>query len=291
MIIKKIALAAIAFAIAVTASAQNMTAEQYENRYNIMVKNLGPSGVGIETLVSRWTEAYPEDVKAMIAQFSYYLDKSQSTKLVHKEAATFMGAKPYLTLQDSLGNPVNYFQETFYDDELFGKAQTAIDKAIQAYPDRLDLRFYRITALNGYEKESPDMTKADLKAMINYNFSQKPSWEYPGAEVDAEFFAAAIQEYCVAFFHTGTPTSYAAFKDISESMLQFEPDNYLFLDNLGSYHFVAEGNHKAALKYYNKVLKMKKDDMTAIQNCILIARKTKNAKMEKKYRMMMKQFK
>ena len=74
---------------------------------------------------------------------------------------------------------------------------------------------------------------------------------------------------------------------ISERMLNYEPENVLFLDNMGSYFLVAENDSKAALKYYNKVLKIKKDDLTAIQNCILLARKDKNAKLEKKYLEMM----
>ena len=41
------------------------------------------------------------------------------------------------------------------------------------------------------------------------------------------------------------------------------------------------------MKYYNKVLKLKKDDNTAIRSCILMARNSKNVKMEKKYLEMM----
>ena len=37
------------------------------------------------------------------------------------------------------------------------------------------------------------------------------------------------------------------------------------------------------LKYYNKVLKKHPDDLTAIRNCILLARNDKNIKLEKKY--------
>ena len=34
---------------------------------------------------------------------------------------------------------------------------------------------------------------------------------------------------------------------------------------------------------YNKVLKKKPDDYAAIKNCVLLARKDKNVKLEKKY--------
>ena len=46
---------------------------------------------------------------------------------------------------------------------------------------------------------------------------------------------------------------------------------------------IAKKNDKAALKYYNKVLKKEPDNYTAIKNCVLMARRDKNVKLEKKY--------
>jgi hypothetical protein len=66
-------------------------------------------------------------------------------------------------------------------------------------------------------------------------------------------------------------------------MLTYNPNDILFMDDMGSYYLVAEHNSKLALKYYNKVLKAKPDDITAIQNCILLARNDKNVKLEKKF--------
>ena len=66
-------------------------------------------------------------------------------------------------------------------------------------------------------------------------------------------------------------------------MLDYQPKNTLFISNIGSYYLVAQSNPKTALKYYNKVLKIKPDDYTAIKNCIIIARKQRDIKLEKKY--------
>jgi tetratricopeptide (TPR) repeat protein len=227
----------------------------------------------------------------MAYRFSYYFSKSQSVQAVRKDAEKFLGQKPVIELQDSLGNPVRYFQETFYDDDLFAKAISEIDKAIDKYQDRLDFRAYKITAYVNYEKESPDIATMDIMSLIDYNFTQKPKWVYPGEDnVDSDFFDALIQEYCVAFFKFGSNDSYNAFEKISQRMLSYEPDNILFLDNMGSFFLVYERDNKTALKYYNKVLKLKKDDMTAIQNCILLARNSKDVKLEKKYLGMMAQY-
>ena len=273
-----------AMMFAVSAAAQQPTAKEFNDRYQLLVSKLGPSGVGIETLLERWEQAYPDDADMLLGKFTYYFAKSQSKSIVLKEQDKYLGVKPVLSLKDSTGKKVNYFEEVSYDDEMFGLAQKAIEKTIQVYPDRLDLRFMKSASLIGYEKESPDMALSYLKGLAAYNGSQHPKWTYPGTDnVDYGFFSAAMQEYCYLFFTYGTPAAYEAFRDLSSTMLSYKPDDTLFLDNMGSYYLVAKQDNKTALKYYTKVLKLKSDDLTAIKNIILMARKSKDTKLEKKY--------
>ena len=70
-------------------------------------------------------------------------------------------------------------------------------------------------------------------------------------------------------------------------MLDYYPSNVLFIDNVGSYYLVYKEDYKTALKYYNKALKINKQDETAIKNCIILARKKKDKKMEAKYQKML----
>ena len=70
-------------------------------------------------------------------------------------------------------------------------------------------------------------------------------------------------------------------------MLRYNPSSAVFADNVASYYLVYKKDTKNALKRYEKVLKAHPDDLTAIRNCILIARREKNEKMEKKYLAMM----
>ncbi len=279
-----ITIIAAALSFATTVTAQVPTAKEFNDRYQLLVSKLGPSGVGIETLLNRWDAAYPDDIDMLTGKFSYYFSKAQTTSVEAKKQEKYLGEKPVLTLKDSTGKETRYFQETFYDDELFGLAQKAIEKAIQVAPDRLDLRFVKAASLVGYEKESPDMALSYLKSLIIYNETQHPKWEYPGTEnADEEFFSTAVQEYCYLFFKYGTPSSYEAFRELSSTMLSYKPDDVLFLDNMGSYYLVAKREDKTALKYYSKVLKLKNDDLTAIKNIILMARNSGNVKLEKKY--------
>ena len=195
-----------------TALAQT-TSKEFNDRYQLLVSKLGPSGVGVETLINRWEAAYPDDIEMLVAKFSFYFSKSQSSSVVVKDQDKYLGEKPVFSLKDSTGKAVNYFTENFYDDELFGQAQKALEKAIQLAPDRLDFRFMKTAAYVGSEKESPDMALSDLRSLIIYNETQHPSWVYAAdGKVDEEFFVAAVQEYCYVFFKYATPGSYEAFR-------------------------------------------------------------------------------
>ena len=57
---------------ALSVSAQETyTQEEFLRRYNNLVSRVGAAGVGVETLLNRWQEAYPEDVQQMLARFSF----------------------------------------------------------------------------------------------------------------------------------------------------------------------------------------------------------------------------
>lgn len=286
--IKGIMAAAFALVFSAYAGAQandgtDAKVKEYAERYNLLVSKLGVDGVGVETVLNNWAAVAPDDVNMLTGRFSYYFAKSQRTEVVQKEQGKFMGAAPVLVLKDSTGTDVNYFQETFYNDSLYTLSMKYLDRAIRLDSDRLDLRFLKATALVAYEKESPDMALAYLEKLADENVLVDGQWEYPGVEMSDTLFCSLMQEYCYTFFNIGSKGAYSAFYRLSEKMLGYYPDEVVFMDNMGSYYLVAENDSKTAMKYYSKVLKKAPDDYTAIKNSVLIARKQKNTKMEKKY--------
>ena len=269
-------------------SAQN---ERFEQRYNLLVSKLGPAGVGIETLLDNWAKADSTDEKLLAARFDYYLAKSRSTEVVKKSTKKYLGMDPLLSLKDSLGADVYYYQDVVYDDELFGKAIHAADRAISLYPDKLEYRFMKANAYISYEKESPDMTLDYLMKLIDANSKRTKPWNFEGKKSDDAFFQEAMQEYCYSFYLIGSPQAREAFYKLSERMNSLYPDNIAFINNMGSYYLVAKDDPKTALKYYKKVLKKDSKDLVALQNGVIAARKTGNSKLEAKYRQMYDQAK
>ena len=268
----------------VTLSAQS---DRYEQRYNLLVSKLGPAGVGIETLLDNWAKADSTNENLLKARFNYYYSKSKRQEVVKKSTKKYLGMDPLLSLKDTTGADVYYYQESFFDDELFGQALKAADKAIETYPDKIDYRFLKAKAYISYEKESPDMALDYLLALAREDASRKSPWTFEGKSTDEAFLTDAMQEYCYSFYQIGTPQAMSAFLSLSEVMLKLHPQCLTYLTNIGSYHMVAKEDCKTALKYYKKVLKKNPDDRAAIQNSAIAARKMGNTKLESKYREML----
>lgn len=280
---RKFIVAAVSMLLSASAFAQ---ADKYEQRYDLLVSKLGPAGVGVETILNNWEKADSTASKMLLGRFNYLFAKAQSMQVVVKDKKKYLGMEPILALKDSTGTDVYYYQEMFYDDELYGQAMRVADRAINMHPEMLDFRFLKANAYIAYEKESPDMARSYLLSLADESVSRR-IWLYGDEPADAAFFSDAMLEYCFTFYSIGSPAAMDAFLALSERMTELDPDNPAFLNNIGTYHLLAKEDYKTALKYYNKVLKAHPDDYTAIKNCVLLARKQNNVKLEKKYLQML----
>lgn len=260
--------------------------EKYEQRYNMLSAQFGPAGVGVETVLDNWEKVDSTNAKLLLARFDFLFTKAQSVKVVMKDSKKYLGMEPILTFKDSLQRNVYCYQETFYDDELYGKAIQSIDKAIAVHPDKLDFRFVKANALIAYEKESPDMAMNYLKSLIAEASRRSADWIYGEDKVGKDFVEDAMQEYCYSFYSIGSAQSREAFLNLSVLLSETFPGNIQFMNNIGSYYLLAE-DYKTALKHYSKVLKKDQTDYTAIKNSALAARRMKNTKLEIKYLQML----
>lgn len=286
MIMRKFTYALIALLLSVMAVAQTT---DYQRRYKMMLDRVGYAGVGMESLIENWSKADPENPEMLQARFYFYLVKSQGTEVISRSESKYLGITPVLSLKDSTGRDVFYYEVVKYDDELFAQAIKAVDKMISVCPDRLDYRFMKSNAYLSYERESPDMALSSIMGLAYEYKTTKTKWLYQEDAtqepevVDDKSFAQMMQEYCYSLYSLGTPSSYEAFVKLSQRLNEYFPKEGDFVANIGSYHLVVKKDPKTALKYYDKALKLQPDNTNVIRNALLAARHMKNEKLQKKY--------
>lgn len=251
--------------------------EWHRERYDRQVKNVGIAGVGVGTILEKWENDYPEDLDMLNAKFEYYLAKSMSDAVVQKDSPRYLGMKPVLTLKDSTGADVYYYQDTVFDDETFSIALSAAEKASVLSPLELRPRLNKISALMAYEKESPELAFDEINSLIDkYVSSRTSAWTLDGEALSKDpkaidpSFSQAVGEYCYSLFAKGSPQAYDFFFRLSTRMNKLEPKNTVFIDNMGSYYLVAKKDNKKAEKYYKKALKIEPEDYAAISNLKII---------------------
>ncbi|MBP5488917.1 MAG: hypothetical protein J6X77_05060 [Bacteroidales bacterium] len=269
---KRYLTALIAMALGAACFAQT-TSEEFNEKYQRLVGRLGYAGVGIETYLDKWEAAFPEDGRLLEARCNYCLAKGITTQVVPKDQSKFLGAKPVISIPDSTGKKINYFEETFYDDELFGEAMTWLDKAVELYPLDLIYRADKVTCLLAYEKESPDMAVAELDKLVEMEKKSHPEWVVGSNSATSEDFSELMSGYCVRLWTVGTPQSYEAFFRLSTKLSKMFPKDSNYLDNIGSYWLVAKGKDSKAAGYYKKALKLNPSDEVAKANLKLIEKR------------------
>lgn len=266
---KKLFIAILFAVLGATVSAQT-TQEQFKSRYERQSKAVGADGVGVETIIDKWEESFPDDPEMFAARFYYNFSKSQRTELVPMACQKYLGQAPSVTLKDADGNDVNYFEDIIFDDDLFAAAMTAIDNAVKISPNELRYRYMRITALSAYEKASPDMAYRQLVELIDLETSAHPAWTLDGKPLEETTFQDGIAEYCYHFFKIGSDNGYEYFFQIAKKMNKLYPKNTVFINDIGSYYQVVKKNYKQAEKYYAKTLKISPDDYAARTNMRII---------------------
>lgn len=251
--------------------AYSQTSAEFQEKYNNQVTRVGYSGPGVEGILDKWETAFPEDGEMLRARFSFYFDRSRKLEVVQKDARKFLGAEPTLTLKDSLGRPVNYFTENFFNDTLFNAALNCIDRAIELYPHELSYYAEKFAAFAAYEKEHPARSLKLAEYLIDYRKKNlKFPWTNYGQAANSMVFQLMIQDFCYSYYAIGSADSYEAFFRLAGKMSKLYPKSDIFLGDLGNYWLVARHDFKKAEKYYNQVLSIDPTSELATRNLELI---------------------
>lgn len=211
-----------------------------------------------------WQDRESENAELLTSYFNYYLGRARQTLIA---LTTHEPEGESLALTDSTGKPAGYMgNQVYYDPDLLEQAFSKIDQGIGLYPDRLDMRFGKVTAyrLTGDWK---NFTEEIVRA-IRYSDTNKNQWTWTNnehKEDGEEFFLSSIQGYQSYLYETGNDSLLTNMRTIAEETLKYYPNDVEALSDL-SITYLLSGAYDEGINALLKAEKINPKDGIILGN-------------------------
>jgi tetratricopeptide (TPR) repeat protein len=246
-------------------SIQSTYGQDFNTKFNdLFDKN---DVVGQQKILQRWEKNKPDDPELFVAFYNYYFNKSRKETLsltsrpVSKESIVLTKEKDE--------KAVSYLGSQYsYNKEDFDKSLSYIDKGIEKFPNRLDMRFGKIYAL-GQVEDYKTFTSEIIKT-LDYSNTNKNQWfwmESKPVKETQKFMLNAVQDYVGQLYDAGD--DYADnIKIIAETVLKYYPDNVENLSNLAISYLIRKDFDNALIPLL-KAEKIAPTDFVVLNNIAL----------------------
>jgi len=244
------------------------TAAHGQNYFEQFKKYLetGDSTNQLNTLTA-WQNASPKDADLYVSYFNYYVSRSRH-ELLELSQERPDGESLALTAQDDTTKQIAGFlgSVTHFDTNELQKGIDQIEKGINLYPDRLDMRFGKIYIYGQAEYWNEFVTeiiKAIKRSAVNKN---RWVWRDNKPQADGKnFFLSSLQDYQAQLYYTENDVLVSKMGEIANVVLEYYPDHVESLSNLAVSCF-ARKDYDAALKPLLKAEKIAPTDYVIMGN-------------------------
>ena len=248
--------------------------------------------LGQRILLENWEKRSLNDPELYVAYFNYFVEKSRSEVLVIGQD---LKQNAYMVLEienqdSSKQDRVEYmYRQVSFQEFYTQKAIEWIDKGIDRFPNRLDMRFgkiYFLGLLENYEAFTEQIIQTVDYSAINQNqwlWSENCVLEQP-----KEMMLGSIQDYQNDLYATSQDTLLYNMQKIAEAVLKVYPDHIESLSNIGAVYFLL-GQYEKALTPLLTAYQLNPKDLVVINNLAETYNELGlNIKAEAYYRLMMK---
>jgi tetratricopeptide (TPR) repeat protein len=201
--------------------------------------------IGELALLKKWESSNKEDPDLFIAWFNYYFQKSMK-EVVRLDADTSRQNGFKITDPATKKRVGSMFGDIFYDPDIVSKGFQYIDKGIEKYPTRLDMRFGKVYAY-GKIPDWENFTDEIVKT-IDYANVIKNQWtwkENKPLEDPVKFMLGTIQSYQVQLYNTGYDSLVKYMETIAKAVLKYYPNHVESLSNLSIVYLINKDFDKA----------------------------------------------
>lgn len=219
---------------------------------------------GQEKLLQNWEKSRPDDPELYVSYFNFYLNKSRR-EVVSLNSVPTSEDSIRMTKTDDEKVVAYLGSATKYEKADFDKAIEYLDKGIEKFPNRLDMRFGKIAAfrkIENYRIFTDEIVKA-----IDYSNVNKNQWLWTNDESVKEpkkVFLSSLQDYFVQVYDSGDE-NIEYLKTIAENVLKYYPDSVENLSNLAIYYMLKK-DYENALTHLLKAEKLAPADPVIVGN-------------------------
>lgn len=215
-------------------------------------------------ILTKWEKSDPNNPELFTSYFNHYFMRSR------REVVRFTTEEPdeeSLMLKDSLNNTAGFLgSEIYYDPIILQKGFNKINKGINLYPNRLDMRFGKIYVLGqtgDWEKFTNEIVQT-----IQYSSTNQNDWLWTNnekSEGGEELFLSALQDYQLQLYNTGRDDLLPNMQRIASEVLKYYPTHVESLSNL-SITYILTGEYDKAITYLQKAEEINPEDYIVLSN-------------------------
>jgi len=220
--------------------------------------------VKIKSLLAEWERSNPNDPELYTAASNFYFSTSQK-EVVSLERNQKSGESIQLT--DSTGKVAGYLNSNLsYDPTRLTKSLSYLNKGIEKFPSRLDIRFGKCFILGEIE-DYKSFTSEIIKA-IEYSNTIKNNWLWTENKKldDAEnSMLGSVYSYLKQLYETEDDSLLENIKQIGGLAIKYYPANVEILSITAVAHTLTK-SYDEAIKYLQMAEKINPKDFIVLNN-------------------------
>ncbi|AHC16242.1 tetratricopeptide repeat protein [Salinispira pacifica] len=221
----------------------------------------------LELHLHDWESRNPDDPEMLIAWFNYYLNMGRTSGMVMEKRDDQPAGSSMAISDPDTGDVIGYmYEQTEYDPEMVGRGISYLNRALELYPDRLDIHFGKIKTLEDlgdYQAESRALQHA---IEVSSDIANQWFWsDYEALEDGKAFFIGNIQDYYSHWFNDGGDTAIDAIRSAAETQMKEFPGHPYAYNNMALSHLV-KNELEAALPYLLEAETLSPEDYIVINN-------------------------
>lgn len=217
-------------------------------------------------LLVKWKQENPNDSELYTSLFNYYFQKSKNEVLLLASGTPPKGQE-YIELIDSTNQVAGFISSKIdYEKSNLKQAFESIDKGLEMYPNRLDMRFGKIYVL-GQIQDWRSFTD-EIITTVNYSSKNKNKWTWTLNETkkDGEdFFLGSLQDYQMQLYNTMDDELLENMREIAQAVLKYYPNHIESLSN-SSITYLVKKDYEKALIPLKKAEEINEKDFIVLNN-------------------------